>query len=141
MPESKPAGFDPVSRPLHYAGGRWPIECIEIVRHMTYVPGCAFKYIWRHADKGRPVQDLNKAAQFLEWSIEDGMAPLLRWYRSDRRGERYWAAQQTDRAVAHAVGQSIDLPSAPVYSALSLIVRRDYSAALDLVTVVRDRID
>lgn len=136
------AAFDPVHRPSHYAGDRWPIECIDVVRHMAYVPGCAFKYVWRHADKGTAVQDLSKAAQYLEWAVEDRMAPLLRWYRNEVNlaGGRYAVAQQVDSAVAHAVGRSLDVPSSPVYSALSLIVRYDYAAALELITVVRDRI-
>jgi hypothetical protein len=40
---------------------------------MTFDAGNAFKYIWRHSDKGTPVQDLCKAVWYLrDLMPEDG---------------------------------------------------------------------
>ncbi len=56
---------DLVNHPPHYSASRFGCDCIAITRHMTFDAGNAFKYIWRHADKGTPVQDLRKAVWYL----------------------------------------------------------------------------
>jgi hypothetical protein len=62
---------DPVNHPPHYGSSRFGIECIEFSRYMTFPAGNAFKYVWRHADKGNPVQDLEKALVYLDWALDD----------------------------------------------------------------------
>lgn len=61
---------DLVNHPPHYGISRFGIECIEFTRLMTFNFGNAFKYIWRHEDKGRYDEDLDKAL----WYIADGNA-------------------------------------------------------------------
>ena len=63
--------FDPVINPEHYTSGS--LECIDwIEAEMTneefagYLKGNIFKYIWRHENKGHPVQDLSKARWYLD---------------------------------------------------------------------------
>jgi hypothetical protein len=60
---------DPVKYPAHYT---WipGIECKDITKHFLSMPGSAIKYIWRYQFKGKPIEDLNKAIQCLEYEIE-----------------------------------------------------------------------
>lgn len=68
--------FDPVNHPQHYASGS--LECIDWIESMLteeefrgYLKGNVLKYVWRHEDKGKPVQDLSKAIWYLE-RLKDG---------------------------------------------------------------------
>ena len=58
---------DPVNNPANYCGHASGIECIQVTRHLSFNRGNAFKYIFRHRDKGAPAQDLQKAL----WYIRD----------------------------------------------------------------------
>lgn len=65
--------FDPVNNPPHYnnseakctCGRR--IECIDVTRHLSFNIGNAMKYLWRCELKGNTLEDLKKAA----WYIQD----------------------------------------------------------------------
>ena len=64
---------DPVNHPSHYT--QYPVEVIELTRHMSFTRGNAVKYIARAGFKGGPekeLQDLEKA----EWYIKDDIAEL-----------------------------------------------------------------
>lgn len=83
MPERHPdwtdvygVEFDPVDHPEHYAKGT--LECIDWIRYELtreeyrgYLKGCMMKYLWRHEDKGKPVQDLEKLRKYAEFLIDD----------------------------------------------------------------------
>lgn len=58
---------DPVNKPAHYTRHPSGVECIEVTRHLSFNRGNAFKYLFRHRDKGHPEQDLQKAL----WYIRD----------------------------------------------------------------------
>lgn len=58
---------DMVNHPPHYSGNPEGIECIQVVRHMNFNVGNAVKYLWRAGKKGDHLQDLEKAA----WYIND----------------------------------------------------------------------
>lgn len=62
---------DMVHHPLHYSADRFGIECIEFTRHMSFNIRNAFKYIFRHLDKGTPRQDLEKSLVYIGWAMED----------------------------------------------------------------------
>lgn len=62
---------DPVHHPAHYGADRFGIECIAITRYMSFNIGNAFKYVWRHLDKGAPRQDLEKSLVYIGWAMED----------------------------------------------------------------------
>ena len=59
---------DPVNHPGHYTQG--PFECIELAQHYDFCLGNAIKYVWRHMDKGYPVEDLNKALWYIQHEID-----------------------------------------------------------------------
>lgn len=55
---------DNINNPEHYKQHK--VECIEYARYMDFCLGNAFKYVWRCYDKGKPVEDLNKAIWYLK---------------------------------------------------------------------------
>jgi hypothetical protein len=61
---------DPVNHPPHYKSHPSGIECIEITQHMNFLLGSAVKYIWRADEKGKPIEDLRKAAWYIEREIQ-----------------------------------------------------------------------
>lgn len=63
---------DYVNHPPHYTAHPSGVECITITRHMNFNKGNAVKYIWRAGDKGNEIEDLKKAA----WYIDDEIARL-----------------------------------------------------------------
>lgn len=68
---------DPVNHPRHYTSSPATcecgktIECIQIVEHMGFCLGNATKYIWRADEKGNAVEDLKKAAWYIQREIEN----------------------------------------------------------------------
>jgi hypothetical protein len=59
---------DPVNLPPHYRA--LPVECIDVTQHFNFCLGNAIKYIWRADHKGNPIQDLEKAAWYVQREIE-----------------------------------------------------------------------
>ena len=60
---------DNVNHPEHYNKG--DIECIDAIEaavedFASYCQGNALKYLYRHAYKGNPVEDLEKAIWYIE---------------------------------------------------------------------------
>lgn len=64
------AGDDPVNAPAHYRSHPSGIECIQITEHMGFNLGNAVKYIWRADEKGNALEDLRKAAWYVQREIE-----------------------------------------------------------------------
>jgi hypothetical protein len=60
---------DPVKHPSHYTSHPSGLECWDITRHMNFNLGNAFKYIWRADLKGKPIEDLEKAVEYLQDEI------------------------------------------------------------------------
>lgn len=60
---------DMVNHPPHYTSHPSGVECIEIVRHMGFNLGNAFKYIWRADLKGEAIEDLRKALFYINDEI------------------------------------------------------------------------
>lgn len=60
---------DPVDHPKHYNSHPSGIECIDVVEHMSFNLGNAIKYIWRADEKGNAIEDLRKAAWYLQREI------------------------------------------------------------------------
>jgi len=61
---------DPVNHPEHYTSHPSGIECIQITEHMGFNLGNAVKYIWRADLKGNAVEDLEKAAWYLQRELD-----------------------------------------------------------------------
>lgn len=60
---------DSVQHPAHYTSHPSGIECIDITRHMGFNLGNAIKYIWRADLKGKAIEDLRKAAFYIQDEI------------------------------------------------------------------------
>jgi hypothetical protein len=60
---------DLVNHPPHYTSHPSGVECITITEHMGFNLGNALKYIWRADLKGDAVEDLRKAAWYVEREI------------------------------------------------------------------------
>ena len=61
---------DEVNHPSHYTAHPSGVECIKITEHMGFNLGNAIKYVWRADLKGNAVQDLKKAAWYIEREIK-----------------------------------------------------------------------
>lgn len=75
---------DPVNHPAHYEAHPSGVECIEITEHMNFCLGNAVKYIWRADHKGNAVEDLRKAAWYIQREIErreKADAPFVEWLK------------------------------------------------------------
>ena len=60
---------DPVNNPPHYKAHPSGIECIQITEHMGFNLGNALKYIWRCDEKKDAIEDLRKAAWYIDREI------------------------------------------------------------------------
>jgi hypothetical protein len=61
---------DMVNHPPHYTSHPSGIEQLEVTGHMNFCLGNAVKYIWRCDDKGKPIEDLQKAIFYLNWELK-----------------------------------------------------------------------
>jgi len=61
---------DPVNNPSHYTEHPSGIECIKITEHMGFNLGNALKYIWRCDLKKDAIEDLKKAAWYIERELQ-----------------------------------------------------------------------
>lgn len=62
--------MDAVNHPTHYTSHPNNIECIDITEHMNFCVGNAVKYLWRSGKKGDEIEDLRKAAWYIQREIE-----------------------------------------------------------------------
>lgn len=69
-PETAKETPDPINHPPHYTSHPSGIECITVVEHMGFNLGNAIKYIWRADLKGADIQDLEKAAWYVNRELE-----------------------------------------------------------------------
>lgn len=66
---------DNVEHPSHYNAGS--VETIDAIKSalgdgfLDYCRGNVLKYVWRCRHKGKLLEDLRKAAKYLEWAIEE----------------------------------------------------------------------
>lgn len=66
---------DLVEHPSHYNAGS--VETIDAIKSalgdafLDYCRGNVLKYVWRCRHKGSLIEDLRKAAKYLEWAIEE----------------------------------------------------------------------
>lgn len=60
---------DAVHHPQHYYHPSG-IEAIQITRHESFLRGNILKYVLRAPYKGSELEDLKKAAVYLQWEIE-----------------------------------------------------------------------
>lgn len=60
---------DLINHPPHYTDHPSGIECITITEHMGFNVGNAVKYLWRADLKGDAIEDLRKAAWYVNREI------------------------------------------------------------------------
>jgi ATP-dependent RNA circularization protein (DNA/RNA ligase family) len=63
------AEHDAVNHPAHYTSHPSGVECVTIAEHFGFNIGNVIKYLWRCEEKGAPIQDLEKAAWYLNREI------------------------------------------------------------------------
>ncbi len=56
--------------PQHYRSHPSGVECIEVTQHCNFCIGNAIKYLWRAGLKGDAVEDLRKAAWYIDREIK-----------------------------------------------------------------------
>ena len=61
---------DMVNHPKHYTSHPSGIEVIQITEHMNFLLGNVIKYIMRAEHKGKHLEDLKKAAWYLDREIK-----------------------------------------------------------------------
>lgn len=61
---------DSVNHPSHYTSHPSGVECIQITEWMSFNIGNAVKYLWRVDEKGSSLEDLEKAAWYINREIE-----------------------------------------------------------------------
>lgn len=59
-----------VEHPAHYNSHPSGVECLTVVRHMNFNIGNAMKYLWRCDEKGDPIENLRKAAFYINDEIK-----------------------------------------------------------------------
>jgi hypothetical protein len=61
---------DVVNHPPHYMSHPSGVECITITEHMGFNLGNAIKYVWRADLKADAIEDLRKAAWYINREIQ-----------------------------------------------------------------------
>lgn len=70
LKKQQTAPADPVNHPAHYTQNPSGVECIQVVEHMGFNVGNAIKYLWRCDLKASALEDLRKAAWYVQREIE-----------------------------------------------------------------------
>ena len=68
--ESLRQPHDAVDHPSHYVNHPSGIECIEVVEYMNFNLGNRIKYVWRAGAKSDELEDIRKAAWYLNREID-----------------------------------------------------------------------
>lgn len=106
---AKDNGYDAeVVHPGHYTSGLFgSIECWDFAGLHSYHVGNAIKYIWRHAHKGKPEQDLRKALQYLGRARRSREVTVLPGQTDVVDGLRYEICEAIDRQNLPSVYRAI----------------------------------
>lgn len=61
---------DPVNHPSHYTQHPSGVEAIDVCEGSNFNVGNAIKYLWRAGLKGNAIEDLAKAAWYVQREIQ-----------------------------------------------------------------------
>lgn len=61
---------DNVEHPKHYTSHPSGVECIQVTEHYGFCIGNAIKYLWRAGLKNDTIEDLRKAAWYVNREID-----------------------------------------------------------------------
>ncbi len=90
--------FDIVQKAKHYNVHPSGVECIEVVEHMGFNLGSAFKYGWRYYAKADPLEDLRKMLYYVEREIDrQKVRGFSDWLHSDPGGRKVFAGEMECR--------------------------------------------
>ena len=67
---------DSVNHPPHYNSHPAGIECIDVVESFNFNIGNAIKYLWRQGLKEDAIEDLKKAAWYVQREIDRRENPM-----------------------------------------------------------------
>lgn len=109
--------FDIVKKARHYNVHGSGVECVEVIRHLSFDLGSAVKYVWRATEKGSENTDLEKALYYIddEMKLDDSEVVLYLGGNPERiidLAQRYHDAEpdiDRARAVLHLVRGSFVL--------------------------------
>lgn len=62
---------DNINHPTHYTGRGIGYECIDITQYQNFCVGNTIKYLWRYQDKGKPLEDLEKARWYAHRAMKN----------------------------------------------------------------------
>ena len=68
-PHEHHAEWSSVNHPQHYTSHPSSVECIQVAEHFNFCIGNAIKYLWRAGLKGEALEDLRKAAWYINREI------------------------------------------------------------------------
>lgn len=114
--------YDDVEHPKHYT--QYPVEVIEITRHLRFNLGNAVKYILRAPFKGSEIKDLRKA----KWYLED----LITNFEPDELKAQADDFVHTDDFRKTLATFKNKLVERAIYAALACDVKRLADVAADL---------
>lgn len=61
---------DLINKPNHYNWHPSKVQCVAISEHFDANISKAIDYLWRYKHKGTPIEDLKKAAWFIQREID-----------------------------------------------------------------------
>ena len=122
--------MDNVNHPAHYTDNTKPCECIEVTEYHSFCVGNAIKYVWRHNDKGRPVEDLSKARWYVQREIDRMGEPGIHMPGDDGLSDRLSAIDFAHMAgFWHALDVgSLDLMKQAIQSRIDTLTKQEEAA-------------
>lgn len=115
---------DMVNNPVHYNAHPSGLEVIELTELLGFRLGNATKYVLRHRHKGKPIEDLEKAAWYLRriedtsdstWHVES--RPM---FKAAEIALRFWEAE-TDVFTKDALRHMLLVGDDPLEEAIEHI--------------------
>jgi hypothetical protein len=88
-----------VNHPGHYNDHPSGVECITVAEHMGFNLGNALKYIWRADLKENAIEDLRKAAWYIERELQKRGATPAPKVDHDRKAYGLRVAQAVEHNI------------------------------------------
>ena len=96
MPKKHTGLTSLVDHPAHYNQHPAGVECIDIIEHFNFNVGSAMKYLWCAGLKGDPMEDLEKAAWYVQREI-NRINETFRKYKSCQKSTHHTHGPQDPR--------------------------------------------
>lgn len=132
---------DAVNHPKHYCNHKSGVECIEVSETMNFNVGNAFKYLFRCGDKGRPVEDMEKACWYLEREIARRQRVFWFAWEDDGYDARFDGAEPVKKILAYEIRYFGHMTSALERICTAAVQPRSLATLRHAVRKVRTMID